>query len=521
MPDLSSSVKTANVTLPTKSEQYIATAAKGGGVLLGGKLFTYGARFVTGLILARFLAAEQYGLYNLGQTAVELCAGIASLGLATALVRYVPIYASRKDQARLWGLIQVSTGIPVLFSIVLSMGLYFLADPIAEHLFNEPKLAPLLQLASLVVPIFTLADMLAAATRGFKNMHYTVIAQDIVNSIVKFLLIVGLIIFGLNALRTMTAVGLTEIVVCSLLLYFLNKQFPLFRPWRAAQREAGEFLRFSLPVYASSLITTFSSNIKGILLGSLHSVSSVGIFVVAAQVTSLSDLFHSSIVTVSMPIVSELHNRGDMEQLKRFYQIMTRWSFTLNLPLFLLVVLFPGPIIALFGKSFAEGVIVLRILGWAALVNTGTGICGVLLDMSGNTQLKLINTITTVIVTIALNILLIPGWGLLGAAVASLAAGVIVNLLRLGEVFFMFRLLPYDISFAKPITAGLAALFVSWAARHWLPPQGILYLAIHILILVTVYISVILLLGLSQDDQMVLVRLRQRLKPGLGRSRIS
>ena len=48
------------------TKENLLTAAKGGGVILGGKLFNHGGRLLTAIVVARFLAAEQYGQYNLG-----------------------------------------------------------------------------------------------------------------------------------------------------------------------------------------------------------------------------------------------------------------------------------------------------------------------------------------------------------------------------------------------------------------------------------------------------------------------
>ncbi|MBE7472370.1 MAG: hypothetical protein HS114_24840 [Anaerolineales bacterium] len=76
---------------------------------------------------------------------------------------------------------------------------------------------PLLQLVSPAIVFFTLVDMLAAATRGFKEMRYTVIAQDIVLSVVKLFLLFAMVLIGLTAARAITATSLTEMVVCGLL----------------------------------------------------------------------------------------------------------------------------------------------------------------------------------------------------------------------------------------------------------------------------------------------------------------
>jgi len=85
----------------------ILTTARGASILLGGKLFMYGARFVMFVLIARLLGAEQYGLYNLALTAATIAGSVGVLGLDAALVRYVAVYRSRGDEARLWGTLQL------------------------------------------------------------------------------------------------------------------------------------------------------------------------------------------------------------------------------------------------------------------------------------------------------------------------------------------------------------------------------------------------------------------------------
>ncbi|MEJ2555435.1 MAG: flippase [Anaerolineae bacterium] len=520
MTDILSETRVSTPSSTTAFDQNVLTAAKGGGIVFAGSLFQLGNRLVTGVLLARLLGAEQFGLYNLALTGAGVAVGLASLGLGSALVRYVSLHTSRRDAAGLWGTLQVGVGLTVLMSLLIGSGLYALATPVAEQLFHEPKLVPLLRLASLIVPFWALTNALAAATRGFKKMQYTVAAQDISQPTIKLVVLVGLaIVAGLTAAEALTAYGLAQVAACVLLLYFLNnKLFSLKRPLRTAQRNTRDMLSFSLPVYLSSLVSMFGGNVETVLLGALNTVTSVGIFAVASQVNMVGKMFHGSVVTASMPIVSELHDRGEREQMGRFYQTMSKWTFTLNLPMFLVVLLFPVPILSIFGQSFISGATALAILAWANLVNTGTGICGVMIDMTGNTSLKLVNSVVTFALTLGLNILLIPTWGLTGAAVAGLASSIMINLLRLLEVFILFRLLPYNLSFVKPVAAGLVAMAIAWSIHLLFPPGvNLIYTAMNASILLAAYGGIILLLGLSQEDRTVLARVSRRVAAVLPR----
>ena len=110
-------------------------------------------------------------------------------------------------------------------------------------------------------------------------------------------------------------------------------------------------LRFSGPVYFSNLINTFGGNLQTLLLGGMASVASAGIFAVANQVMLVGAMFHSAIVQATMPIFAELQDAGDRGRLHALYRTTSKWTFTLNLPFFLVAVLFPSAVLSIFGPG--------------------------------------------------------------------------------------------------------------------------------------------------------------------------
>jgi len=494
-------------------DQHILLAAKGGGIGFAGNLFAYGGRLLIGILLTRLLGAEQYGLYSLALTAGEMAAGFALLGLGYALVRYVSLYASQHDTPRLWGTLQVGLGLTTLVSLLVGASLFVLARPVATYWFHEPRLASLLRLAVLLVPLLALTEALVLATRGFNKMQYGVIAQQTVQPLARLLLVAALALAGLTAANVLTAFIVAQLITCVLLLFFLNGLFPLRRPWQTARRDVKGMLRFSLPVHISTLIDTFGGNLYTILLGSLGTVRNVGVFVASAHVSTLTGAFNQAVGSAASPIVSELDGSGNREQMARFYRATTHWMFSLNLPVFLLVVLFPRSILALFGNDFVEGAAALSILVCAKLVEASVGIADGILNMTGNTQVRLLNSVVTLALTVGLSSSFISRWGVLGAAAAVLATTTLISLLRLVEVFLLLRMLPGLATFLKPAAAGLAALGVGWTLRNLLHTQANLILvAINALAILLVYMAVLLLLGLSPEDYTVLARVQSRLR---------
>ena len=107
------------------------------------------------------------------------------------------------------------------------------------------------------------------------------------------------------------------------------------------------------------------------------------------------------------------------------------------------------------------------ILAVSSLILVGTGMGGIILDMGGHTRLKLLNSVLRLATFLALDLLLIPRWGVVGAAVAALAGESLVNLLRLGEVYYLFRLLPYNRSFLRLGAVSYTHLDVYKRQSQW------------------------------------------------------
>jgi O-antigen/teichoic acid export membrane protein len=494
------------------SEQHLLLAAKGGSITFVGKIVTLASRLIIAFVLARFLGAAEFGLYNLSVSMIWVASGVALFGLDTAMTRYVAIFANRRDEASLWGTIQIGLVVTTILSLLTGTGLFMFSDTIAQQRFHEPDLAPLLRVSGLIVPFLTLAATAGAATQGFKKMRYAAIARDIVQPLIRLILILALAVIGLSAVGALLILGLAIAVSAAMLLYSLNKLFALKRPLRAGQRHSREIGRFSLSVYLTDLMILFQENIQTVLLGLLHTIANVGRFAVASQLNLIGSMFQASITTASKPIIAELYDKGDREQVRRMYQTASKWIFTFNIPFFLILVLFPAGILSLFGESFVGGATALVLLTWAKMVDVSTGMSGALIDMTGYAKLKLMNGVIQLILSLSLNIVLTPTWGLLGAAIAVLVGVSSINLLRLIEVFVLFRLLPFDASVLKPVIAGLAGLLAALVVNQFESSLALpFYAAISATTLLVVYIGMILLLGLAPEDRAVLAGMRRRM----------
>jgi O-antigen/teichoic acid export membrane protein len=492
----------------------VALAAKGGTVVFAGKLFAWGSRFLIGLLLARTLRAQGYGLYELALSATTIAASFAVLGLDAAVIRWVSIFARRGDRPGLLGVLQVGIGLPGLASLGIALGLILFAEPIATGILGQPSAAPLLPIAAFLVPFMVLNRQVGAALQGLKRIEFAVLAEQFSQPPIRFAILMGfLLVVGLTATEAVAASTIAAGAATLILGFYLVRYAGLQRAREPVRRQTRELLVFSLPIWFSNIVTTVGKNLQVLLLSAMDTLTSVGIFAIALHVNLLASLFHTSVVQSSLAIFADLHDRNDRAGLGHMYQTTSKWTFSLNLPLFIVIVLFPGALLSIFGSDFVAGAPALVILGLEALTNSATGTSGSILDMTGHTRVKVVNATVAVAASLVLNLLLIPPLGLIGAALAALGATLAVNLLRIGQVWYLLRLLPYDRSFAKPLAAGLMALAVGYGVGvllQGLPP--LVQLAAGAAGVVATYAIAIIRLGLTPDDRTILERSWRKLR---------
>lgn len=495
------------------ADRHAVLAAKGGGVVFAGRLFVWGMRFVLAVLLARLLGADSYGLYSIALTVATLGSAFSVIGLDSALIRYVAVYSRRADRRGVLATMRVGIGIPMLVSIVAAVIFVLFGGQIARALVGDPRLEPLIRLVALLVPAMVANSVLSATLQGAQRISWAIIAEQFAQPIVRLVILLAFAVVGMTPELAVLASTLATVAASVLLVWFLHREVSLTGVTVDRHGEPGVLLRFSLPVYFSNLVSTFGGNLQTLLLGGMASVASAGVFAVASQVMLIGTLFHTAIVQSSMPIFAQLQDGPDRTRLHALYRTTSKWTFTLNLPFFLIAVLFPQALLSIFGPEFLSGAAALTILGFATLTNAATGTSGAVLDMTGHTRLKLVNSTLSVGLAIGLNLLLIPPLGVTGAAIATLGSRATVNLLRVAQVLWMVKVGPYDRSWLKPVAAGIAATAAAWLTVFLLTGivEPIPRSAIGALALVLTYVGVLAALGLSDDDRMIVSRAARKL----------
>lgn len=513
---------------PRKDEDHIADSARASGFLAGGNFFELASRAGIALLLARWLGVDGYGLYVLAVSAASIFTGLSLLGLDRAMIRYVAIMARRRDRSGLLGTIRLGLVVSTAGGIILGIVLYVAATPVADGLFDEPDLAPLLELMAVVVPFLTISSVLVGVAQGFKRMEYSALAENVIQTLVRLALLGALaLIDALDVLAALVVFGVADVAATLTLVTLLRRDWVRQHavPERhRARYDTREVMAFAFPLWLSGILRKFRNNIETFLLGTMSVISAVGIYSVVNKINLVGHVSYLAILGGVRPTLAGLHDAGDRRALANVYATATRWTLAVNLPFFLIIVLFPTELLGVFGDDFRSGASALILLALAELINAATGVCQSMIDMTGHTTVKLINSFLWMVLAVVASFLLIPEFGLLGAAVATLIAVSVVNMLSVAQVWFLEKLNPFDRRSLKPFGAGLIALGVGLAGRYLLSSANeYVTLASVGVLLVAVYLGALWVFGLEDDDRRILGavtrRIRKRLRWREGDSR--
>lgn len=494
----------------------ILFVAKGGSFLAAGRAFDYVSRAITALVLARVLGAEQYGLYNLAISVAFVFSGVADLGLDASMERFLAVQRRRGDDRSTRGTIQVGTAVTAVTSIVLAIGVALFAEQIAEDVFDAPELTVLVRVVAVTVPILALTNLLSAAARGLKRMDHSAFAYDFIQPLVRLLLILGLALFGLDALMATVIFGVSYLGALAVLVYLVPGQLSAGVDGARPIRETGPLLRFGFPFWFTSVLTKLKTNIQALLLGVFNTVTNVGVFSLVGSANLIGRIATLAIATSSRPVIAELFADDDLDGIGKLYQTTTRWTLTLNMPIFLVMTAFPEAVLQIFGESFVVGASALVVLASAELVNASTGTCGAIIDMSGRGLMKVINKGIMVALLIGANLALIPPFGLMGAAFAVLIGAVAINLIRVGEIWWFARLQPYHWRMVKPLAAAVVGFGVGLLTDAAIPATGGFgNLLVNAIAMLAAYVGSLVVLGLPEDDRAVIQSAARRARRAL------
>ncbi len=472
-----------------------------------GTLFTAGTGYFFKVYLARALGAEALGIYALGMTVIGLLGVFNAFGLPQAAVRFVADYCAtaRLEMLRKF----IARGIALLLiSNLFTGGILLLIGPrIAARFYHTPALSRYFGLFALIMILGALTGFLGQVLAGYKDVLRRTVITNFIGTPLMMLLAILLILSGWGLRGYILAQVLAAAAVLALLATSVWKLTPAGQSRRAGILSplGKEVASFSAFAFGVNILEFAMAQSDKIMIGYYLNARDVGIYAVAMALVAFVPIVLQSVNQIFSPIIADLHARQDQGTLRRLFQTLTKWSLGLTLPLAAVMIIFAPVLMRVFGPDFEQGWPLLVIGTVGQLVNCGVGSVGYLLLMSGHQRDLVRVQAFMAIATVVLGILIIPMWGLLGAAAVVAFANLASNLWYLLEVHRKLKMFPYNTSYfglAFPLAGTLLILLLECRAFDF--HSNWMLIGFALIAGYASFIGIALSFGLNSDDRMVL-----------------
>jgi O-antigen/teichoic acid export membrane protein len=391
-----------------------------------------GAVFVlaTNLVLARFLGSKGAGLYYLAFAVVTGTAVLSRAGLDVAAVRLVAVATANDRRSYIAGLNRAITRFLLATSAGTTVCLLIFAPIIAEGVFNEAQLAPVLRVMAVGTSAFAVLVLCVALYRGLRRPIAATILETAAPAGLSLLLLLALApSFGLLGAAIALVLGWVSVAAIGRIMFVRRMAKGDYERVRIRG-----LLSVSLPLLWTSGMNLVLAYGDVLMLGALSSPDQVGVYSIALRVATATNVIAAAVTGVVSAQFAQLWAAGEKLELKRLACASTAAMTLASMPLLVLAIAQPAWVMSLFGEDFRAGSAALVWVAAGQLAQISMGAVGTLLVMTGHERDLKRLMLVSVLCFLGLNALLIPQFGATGAGAAY---AISLTALNIAKWFFV------------------------------------------------------------------------------------
>jgi O-antigen/teichoic acid export membrane protein len=452
----------------------ISTVARRGTLNLVGAAVSGVLNFALVVIVTRTLHKAGAGLFFEATSVFLLAGAVAKFGSDTALVRFISQDRAKGLTDHIRRHIIAGIGPSAFLALIAGALLFWFAPQLAgvfeltPALKHSPELVRMIRVLAVFIPVYVTYWNGLAVTVGFGSMLPSVVVDSFMTSALQPVIV---LIAAELALGSQTvAAGYAAPMAFGLIPIYLwvrrlakkagVRQGPGSKgPGSSRQTVSGtpakDFWLFAIPRGVASIFQVGQDRIGILLVGALDSAAGAGVFAATARWLIAGSVFSDALNLAIMPTMSEHLARRDYAGAGRLYQVTTGWVVLISGPMYLTMAIFPEILLRPFGHGFDSGALALTVLATGTFAASATGSNGIILLMGGKSSWNLFDTSLAVAADVVIGIVLIPHFGLLGAAAGTVAALMINNVIPVLQIYRFYRMHPFGQGFWVGMAASL------------------------------------------------------------------
>lgn len=383
------------------------------------KILNAGLNFSVSYTLAKLIGAEGLGVFAFAISWMTLFSVPGTLGFNHLLVREISIYKTSEKWNLLQGLINYSSRLTFIYSIVL--GLIAITVALTMDLLTSEFLVPFC-IAIAALPFRTLILIKSSILKGLKE----VIIGHLPEQVCLPLLFLSLaLIYRITNPESISPTVVVILYIMAILTISLgisvvqSQKSPAQIKSVKQSTSRKEWICGAIPMMFLGGMQIIFTRTDIIMLGIFNGSKDVGIYVVVSRLASLITFALVAINNTKAPEIASHYAKNHISKIQHIAKFSARASTAAAIPIAIIFCTGGDKILAIFGTEFQHGYIALAIISFGSVINAMTGPVGNLLKMTKNQNFALISSTMSAVLNLGLNWWLIPQYGITGAATAT------------------------------------------------------------------------------------------------------
>jgi O-antigen/teichoic acid export membrane protein len=378
--------------------------------------------FVSQIILARVMGEHEYGIFVFVWVLVILIGNLSCLGFHSAQIRFLPQFEAVNDFDRIRGLAMTARIFALLSSTTVAFLGYIGLSLFGDHV--ESYYVMPLFIALFILPMIALGDTMEGTARANSWAFVALSPTYIIRPVLILVFMLAAVYAGEpQTARTAMVASLAATYVTTIGQFF-NIKWRIHRRYEKGpiEIEFGTWFRVALPIFLIEGFGFLLTNSDTVVAGLFLNPTEVGIYFAASKTMALVQFVFFSVKAASAPRFAALYAEGERQELVRFAGRTVRWAFWPALLVGLAALAAGNFLLSMFGPGFTAGYGVMVILFVGIIIKCSVGPGEVLLTMVGEQKLCMTLYAVALAANIAFNVVLVPLYGIEGAALAAAGA---------------------------------------------------------------------------------------------------
>jgi len=473
----------------------------GSGVIFAGTISGLLLNILIKGVLTRNLSQTDFGTYSLALTIISLTGAIATLGLHEGVPRYIAYFRGKKEDHKIQEIVISGLVMGLLAGVVAMIVSPIAFQHLAAGMFDtQDNITSVIKIMIFAIPLTIFLNIAVAIYRGFDRTNVNMYFYDVIRP-VSLWAFVSLAVFAGVSLHGFVVADLLSMVFTFglMVMYFVKR--PPFKPELKVSfsEPTKQLVKYSFPLLISATLLNLMTWTDTIMLGYFKSSQIVGVYSAVYPLVNFLTIIITAMGFVYIPVASRLWGEGRRDVLGSLYQIVTKWCFILSFPIFVLMFVFPEAVLTmLYGAEYAMGATVLRILSLGFITNAYFGFNYHTIMAVGDSGFLMRCSTASAVVNVVFNFLLIPHFGMLGAAAASAASFASIEILMTIRAWRTHRMHPFTPAYRKFTLICLSVISVMLLIKSVLPTVNLIWAYLPFIVL---YFAICKYSGVIDDGE--------------------